>query len=76
MFLARKRHINAPAKEGYDTRLLHGHRSIQHTVRYTELPPTRFKDFWSATHQNRTAPSETFPPACGRRGLCVLERRL
>lgn len=23
-----------------------GHRNIQHTVRYTELPPTRFKDFW------------------------------
>jgi integrase len=23
-----------------------GHHSIQHTVRYTELAPTRFKDFW------------------------------
>jgi hypothetical protein len=23
-----------------------GQRSIQHTVRYTELAPTRFKDFW------------------------------
>ena len=23
-----------------------GHRNIQHTVRYTELSPTRFKDFW------------------------------
>jgi integrase len=23
-----------------------GHRSIQHTVRYTELAPTRFKEFW------------------------------
>jgi hypothetical protein len=23
-----------------------GHKSIQHTVRYTELAPTRFKDFW------------------------------
>jgi hypothetical protein len=23
-----------------------GHRSIQHTVRYTELAPDRFKDFW------------------------------
>jgi hypothetical protein len=23
-----------------------GHRSIQHTVRYTELTPTRLKDFW------------------------------
>ena len=31
----------APAN---DTRALH--RNIQHTVRYTELSPTRFKDFW------------------------------
>ena len=23
-----------------------GHKNIQHTVRYTELAPTRFKDFW------------------------------
>jgi hypothetical protein len=23
-----------------------GQRNIQHTVRYTELSPTRFKDFW------------------------------
>ena len=23
-----------------------GHRNIQHTVRYTELSPGRFKDFW------------------------------
>jgi hypothetical protein len=23
-----------------------GHRNIQHTVRYTEMSPTRFKDFW------------------------------
>ena len=23
-----------------------GHRNIQHTVRSTELSPTRFKDFW------------------------------
>ena len=23
-----------------------GHRNIQHTLRYTELSPTRFKDFW------------------------------
>lgn len=32
-----------------DTRALQaylGHRNIQHTVRYTELSPTRFKDFW------------------------------
>jgi len=23
-----------------------GHKNIQHTVRYTELSPDRFKDFW------------------------------
>jgi hypothetical protein len=23
-----------------------GHRNIQHTVRYTELAPTRFKNLW------------------------------
>jgi type 1 fimbriae regulatory protein FimE len=23
-----------------------GHRNIQHTVRYTEMAPDRFKDFW------------------------------
>ena len=23
-----------------------GHKNIQHTVRYTELSPNRFKDFW------------------------------
>ena len=23
-----------------------GHKNIQHTVRYTELAPSRFKDFW------------------------------
>jgi len=34
---------------GDETRALQaylGHRNIQHTVRYTELSPTRFKDFW------------------------------
>jgi integrase len=39
----------ALANKGHDTRALQaylGHRSIQHTVRYTELAPTRFKDFW------------------------------
>jgi hypothetical protein len=23
-----------------------GHKNIQHTVRYTELAPDRFKEFW------------------------------
>jgi site-specific recombinase XerD len=37
------------ANDGHDTRSLQhylGHRNIQHTVHYTELSPTRFKDFW------------------------------
>jgi len=37
------------ANDGHDTRSLQaylGHKNIQHTVRYTELAPTRFKDFW------------------------------
>ena len=37
------------ANDGHDTRALQaylGHKNIQHTVRYTELTPTRFKDFW------------------------------
>lgn len=37
------------ANEGHDTRAIQhylGHKNIQHTVRYTELSPTRFKDFW------------------------------
>jgi integrase len=39
----------ALANKGHDTRALQaylGHRNIQHTVRYTELATTRFKDFW------------------------------
>ena len=39
----------ALANKGHDTRAIQdwlGHKSIQHTVRYTELSPTRFKDFW------------------------------
>jgi site-specific recombinase XerD len=38
----------ALANAGHDTRAIQdwlGHRSIQHTVRYTELAPTRFKFF-------------------------------
>jgi type 1 fimbriae regulatory protein FimB/type 1 fimbriae regulatory protein FimE len=37
------------ANDGVDTRALQaylGHKNIQHTVRYTELAPTRFKNFW------------------------------
>jgi type 1 fimbriae regulatory protein FimB/type 1 fimbriae regulatory protein FimE len=41
----RDRHREA----GHDTRALQawlGHKNIRHTVRYTELAPHRFKDFW------------------------------
>ena len=37
------------ANDGQDTRAIQhymGHKNIQHTVRYTELSPARFKDFW------------------------------
>jgi integrase len=37
------------ANDGVDTRSLQaylGHKNLQHTVKYTELAPTRFKDFW------------------------------
>jgi integrase len=37
------------ANDGHPTRALQdylGHRNIQHTVRYTELAPSRFRDFW------------------------------
>jgi integrase len=37
------------ANDGVDTRTIQaflGHKSIQHTVRYTELSPTRFKGLW------------------------------
>ena len=39
----------ALANRGHDTRALQaylGHKNIQHTVRHTELSPTRFKNFW------------------------------
>jgi type 1 fimbriae regulatory protein FimE len=37
------------ANEGHDTRAIQqylGHRNIAHTVRYTELAPGRFEEFW------------------------------
>jgi integrase len=37
------------ANKGVDTRSLQaylGHKNIQHTVRYTEMAPDRFRDFW------------------------------
>jgi len=41
--------FGALRNKGHDTRALQaylGYRNIQHTVRYTELSPGRFKDFW------------------------------
>jgi integrase len=43
------RHACGYALANNDTRALQaylGHKNIQHTVRYTELSPGRFKDFW------------------------------
>ena len=38
------------ANDGHDTRATiqqyFGHKNIKHTVRYTELASTRFRDFW------------------------------
>lgn len=37
------------ANDGHDTRSLQhylGHENIQHTVRYSDLGPDRFKGFW------------------------------
>jgi type 1 fimbriae regulatory protein FimB/type 1 fimbriae regulatory protein FimE len=38
------------ANDGPDTRAIQaylGHRNINHTVRYTELSPERFRGFWN-----------------------------
>src|SRR5262249_2376424 len=45
----RRRSNTARINAGHDTRALQawlGHKNIQHTVRYTELAPDRFKNFW------------------------------
>ena len=37
------------ANDGHNTRALQhylGHKNVQHTVRYPEMAPDRFKDFW------------------------------
>ena len=41
--------VTRKSSNGHDTRALQaylGHRNIQHRVRYTELSPDRFKNFW------------------------------
>ena len=38
------------ANDGHDTRSIQhylGHKNIAHTVRYTELSPDRFREFWN-----------------------------
>ncbi len=38
------------ANDGHDTRSMQhylGHKNIHHTVRYTELSPDRFREFWA-----------------------------
>jgi type 1 fimbriae regulatory protein FimE len=49
------------ANQGVDTRSLQhylGHKNIQHTVRYSELSPERFRDFW---RDQETAPEDRWP---------------
>jgi type 1 fimbriae regulatory protein FimB/type 1 fimbriae regulatory protein FimE len=44
-----RRQIYKLANDGQDTRAIQaylGHRNINHTVRYTELSPERFRGFW------------------------------
>ena len=54
----------ALANAGHDTRALQaylGHKNIQHTVRYTELAPTRFKRFLALFAQRRGFFSQVQP---------------
>jgi integrase len=64
----------ALANKGHDTRSLQaylGHKNIQHTVRYTELSPDRFKDFWREPAANWRniwpvgEPTPRHPPVIG-----------
>src|SRR5213592_3146188 len=48
----------ALANAGHDTRALQawlGHKNIQHTVRYIELAPDRFRNFWRSRRDGRLA---------------------
>src|SRR5215467_11942030 len=56
------------ANDGHDTRALQhylGHKNIQHTVRYTEMAPDRFKDFWR--DRSRATTSRCLRAPCRRR---------
>jgi integrase len=55
------------ANEGVDTRTIQaylGHKSIQHTVRYTELAPTRFKSLFGVNGAHRRRGTKA-PTAAG-----------
>ena len=57
------------ANDGHDTRALQhylGHKNIQHTVRYTDMAPDRFKDFWRLM---MTGPARGPGPLCGKLAL-------
>jgi site-specific recombinase XerD len=46
---ARRTMSSGSIRMGHDTRALQhymGHKNIMHTVRYTEMAPDRFKNFW------------------------------
>ena len=56
------------ANDGHDTRALQaylGHKNIQHTVRYSELAPTRFKDFRSDFSRVETLQCRCNEARCG-----------
>jgi site-specific recombinase XerD len=56
------------ANDGVDTRTIQaflGHKSIQHTVRYTELSPTRFNGLWRDWLHSEEPQAETIGPFGG-----------
>jgi integrase len=61
----------ALANAGHDTRALQawlGHKNIQHTVRYTELAPDRFKNFWRRAGRNSKTAERHLPLGLDREG--------
>jgi hypothetical protein len=62
------------ANKGHDTRALQaylGHKNIQHTVRYTGMAPTRFKDFWRRLRPAKSASLAATPA----RHRCLAAKR-
>ena len=63
------------ANHGHDTRAIQqylGHRTIQHTTRYTDLAPNRFKDFGRIDQSDQTG--AVLDPA--GRGNVLISRKL